>query len=106
MHLGLTECSDFQKFCQEALEVIYNASHEKTIQCKREVKLVDITQQPKRTTQENFTTTKSEIVDNWMDLNFEKVADHMPHKNSIHLPTWMTRAWLHEEFMKNMKIRP
>ncbi len=57
----------------------------------------------KRTKQEKFTTTRSEIVDNWMDLYFEKIVDHMPDKNSMHLPTWMTQAWLHEEFLKNMK---
>jgi hypothetical protein len=69
------------------------------------VKLGDVTE-PKRALQEKFTTTKSETVDNWMELYFEKVADHMPDKNSIHLPTWMTQAWLHEEYLKNMKIRP
>ncbi len=76
-----------------------------TIQLTREVKLDDVTE-PKRSIQEKFTTTKSETVDNWMDLYFEKVADHMPDKNSIHLPTRMTQAWLHEEYLKNMKIRP
>ncbi len=81
---------------------MYNVSHEKTIQLTREVKLGDITES-KRTTQEKFTTTKFEIVDNQMDLYFEKVVDHMLDKNSIHLPTWMTQAWLHEEFLKNMK---
>jgi hypothetical protein len=84
-------------------EVIYNVSQEKAIQLTREVKLGDVTE-PKRTTQEKFTTIKSEIVDNWMDSYFEKVADHMPDKNSIHLLTWMTQAWLHEEFLKNTKI--
>ncbi len=77
-------------------------SREKTIQLTRKVKLGDVTK-PKRTTQEKFTTTKSEIVDNWMDMYFEKVVDHMTNKNSIHLPAWMTQAWLHEEFLKNMK---
>ena len=40
-----------------------------------------------------------------MDMYFEKVVDHMQDKNSIQLPTWMNQAWLHEEFLKNMKIR-
>ena len=44
LHLGLTECSEFQKFCQKAWEVIYNVSHEKTIQLIREVKLGDVTE--------------------------------------------------------------
>jgi hypothetical protein len=66
------------------------------------VKLGDVTE-PKRKTQERFRTTKFDIVDNWMDLYFEKVADHMPDKNSIHLPAWMTQAWLHEEFLNSMK---
>ena len=83
--------------------MIYNVSHEKTIQLTREVNIGDVTK-PKRTIQEKFTTIKSETVDNWMDLYFEKVVGHMPDKNSIHLPTWMTQAWIREEFLKNMKI--
>ena len=105
LRIGLTECSNFQQICQKAWEVIYNVSHEKTLQLSREVKLGDVTE-PKRSIQEKFTSTKSETVDNWMDLYFEKVADHMPDKNSMHLPTWMTQAWLHEEFLKNRKILP
>ena len=105
IHIGLTECSNFQQICQKAWEVIYNVSHEKTLQLSREVKLGDVTE-PKRSIQEKFTTTKSETVDNWMNLYFEKVADHMPDKNSSHLPAWMTQAWLHEEFLKNRKILP
>jgi hypothetical protein len=57
--------------------------------------------EPKRKTQETFATTKYEIVDNWMDMYFEKVVEQMPDKNSIHLPTWMTQVWLHEDFLKN-----
>ena len=94
-----------QQICQKAWEVIYNVSHEKTLQLSREVKLGDVTE-PKRSIQEKFTTTKSETVDNWMNLYFEKVADHMPDKKSAHLPAWMTQAWLYEEFLKNMKILP
>jgi hypothetical protein len=105
LNIGLTECSNFQHICQKAWEVIYNVSHEKTLQLSREVKLGDVTE-PKRSIQEKFTTTKSETVDNWMNLYFEKVADHMPDKNSSHLPAWMTQAWLHEEFLKNRKILP
>ena len=41
-----------------------------------------------------------------MDLYFEQVADIMLEKKSAHLPAWMTQAWLHEEFLKNMKILP
>jgi len=106
LNLGLIEFSDFQHVCQKAWKVIYNVFHENTIQHRREVQLGDVTE-PKRTIQKKFTTTKSEIVDIWIDLYFEKVADHMPDKNcSIHSPAWMTQAWLHEEFLKNMKIRP
>ena len=103
LRIGLTECSNFQQICQKAWEVIYNVSHEKTLQLSREVKLGDVTE-PKRSIQEKFTTTKFETVDNWMNLYFEKVADNMPDKNSAHLPAWMTQAWLHEEFLKNKKI--
>ena len=105
LHIGLTECPNFQQVCQKAWEVIYNVSHEKTLQLSREVKLGDVTK-PKRSIQEKCTTTKSETVDNWMNLYFEKVADNMADKNSAHLPAWMTQAWLHEEFLKNMKILP
>ncbi len=105
LHLGLIECSDFQQVCQKAWEVIYNVSHEKTIQLSREVKLGDVTGL-KRSIQEKFTTTKFETVDNWMNLYFEKVADHMPDKNSAHLPAWMTQAWLHGKFLKSIKIMP
>ena len=69
------------------------------------MQLGDVTE-PKRSIQEKFTATKSETVDNWMDLYFQKVADHMLDKNSSHLPTWMTQAWLHEEYLKNIKIWP
>jgi len=89
LHLGLTEFSDFQLACQKAREVIYNVFHDKTIQLTKGVKLGDVTK-PKRTIQEKFKTTKSEIVDNLMELYFKKVANHMPDKNSIHLPIWMT----------------
>lgn len=96
---------DLTQVCQKAWEVIYSVSHEKTLQLTREVKLGDITE-PKRQAQETFAETKSDVVDYWMDLYFEKVADHMPDRNSIHLPTWMTQAWLHAEFLKDMESRP
>ena len=98
------QCCFFRQVCQKAWEIIYDVSHEKTLQLTREVKLGDL-QEPKRLAQESFTETKADVVDNWMDKYFEKVADYMPDRDSIHLPAWMTQSWLHEEFLKNMRTR-
>ena len=44
---------------------------------------------------------KEAVVDSWTGVYFEKVVDYM--QNNIHLPSWMTHALLHEDFLKNMK---
>jgi hypothetical protein len=37
---------------------------------------------------------------------FDKIADYMPYRDTIHLPTWMTQKWLHKEYLEIMEALP
>ena len=72
--------------CQKAWEVIYCVSHEKTLQLVREVKSGDIHAVP-RMEKTYYKTTKEAIVEFWMGEYFDKIADYMPDRDTIHLLT-------------------
>ena len=89
-----------QQVCQKAWQVIYGVSHQTTVQLVRSVGAGDL-EHPKRQPKNSRKECKVDAIRNWLTGFFENIADRMPDdsnqhgRESWHLPSWMTKYWIH-----------
>ena len=104
------EITKFTQVCQRAWEVIYDVSHQQTVLLVREVGQGDM-QMPRREPKVMKNDCKSAHVKHWLKCFFENIADRMPDdsnkhgKETMHLPSWMTKNWIHSRCMLELNKR-